>query len=79
MNLVAFVAIIFIGIALLISAIFDGNEFSNALQIVANVLAYITVAFYAFMYSQRKWERKQYWFMIAWIASIVLIVLFFIL
>ena len=80
MNFVAFIAIIFIGVALFISWLPFVNDTSvaSALQVIANVLAYITVAFYAFIYAQRKWERKQIWFMIALIASLVLIVLSFI-
>ena len=50
-NLVAFVALIFIGIALIISRIGFSGDFPAALQTIASVLAYVTVAFCAFIYA----------------------------
>ena len=78
MNFLAFIAIIFIGAALLISALLNEGDFSRALNVIANVLAYIVVAFYSFWYAARKWERKQIWFMIAWTVAVVLIVVYLI-
>ena len=80
MHLVAFFAVAFVGIALLLAWIFsDNNTLSGALIAIANVLAYIVVSFYAFFFAAKKWNRKQYAWLIIWAVSVTLIVIFFIL
>ena len=80
MNFMAFCSVVLIGIALLLAWIFSGNgQVANAFTLIANILAYIVVAYYSFSYASRKWQRKQIWFLIAWVASVVLIVIFMIL
>ena len=80
MNMLAFVAIIFIGIALILAIVFsDAGQLGSALSFIAQILSYIVVAFYAFWYAARKWDRKQIWFMIAWAVAVVLIVIYIIL
>jgi len=81
MNFIAYIAIIFIGIALMLAWLFrdGGGELTRALQLIAQILAYAVVAYYSFMYARRKQERKQIWFLIAWAAAVVLIIVFVIL
>ena len=80
MNFIAFCAVLFIGLALMIAWIFsESGQFAGALNLIAQILAYIVVAYYSFMYAHRKWERKRVWFLIAWVAAVVLIIIFVIL
>ena len=80
MNWFAFVALMFIGVSLFISALFDGgNDIRRALETLAQIMAIIVVAFYAFIYAHKKWGQKQIWFIIAWTIAVVLVVLFYIL
>jgi len=79
MNFLAYVAIIFVGIALIISLIFnwaDGSaEVARAFEIIANLLAYIAVGFYSYFYARSK---RNIWFLIAWVVAVVLIIVFFV-
>jgi len=78
MDFLAYIAIIFIGIALLISAILNEGQFTRALELLANILAYIVVAFCAFFYAFRS-RRNQVWYIVAYFVAITLIVIFLIL
>ena len=75
-NFIAFIAVIFIGIVLCLSLIgFQNTSITGALRTIANVLAYIVVAFCSFFYAIRK---RNIWFIICWTVAVVLIVVFYI-
>ena len=78
MNFVAFVALIFIGVSLLLSLVVpNGGDVERAFRVIAEVLAYVVVAFYAFIYASRKTRNHRLWFIIAWTAAVVLIIIVF--
>ncbi|MDR0383863.1 MAG: hypothetical protein LBH47_00880 [Christensenellaceae bacterium] len=67
-NMIAFVAVIFIGVALLLGKYIGAL---NALITIAQVLAYITVCFYSYRYAR----TKKMWVFICWVIAVVLIIL----
>ena len=71
-NFCAFIAIAMIGLALLISNIIKPGEFTRALTLVANIIAYTIVAISGFYYAR---SRRNYVYFIIWVISIVLIIL----
>jgi hypothetical protein len=77
LNTLAYVAVIAVGIALLLSYIFDGSNggLPGALTLIANILSYIVVACYSFVYAR----SKNVWWVIAWMTAITLITVFTIL
>ena len=77
-NIVAFVAVVLIGIFLLLNALDILTDLSSAFLQIANVLAYFTVAVCAFFYAYSKWGKKQQWYMIVWAIAVVLIVLHYV-
>jgi len=80
MSFFAFAAIIMIGLALLIAAVLpsSANDVSNALIVVANVFAYIVVAFYSYFFAFAN-RRHRIIYIIVWVIAITLIVLHYIL
>ena len=76
-NLIAFVALAMIGVALAFAYIFKANGVSGPLLKIAEILAYIVVAFYAFFYV---WGRRRgislLVHIIVWAAAVTLIVVF---
>ena len=76
-NTVAYFALVFIGIAVLLSAVVP--RISQAFLTIALVLAIIVVAFYAFFFAYRggsdkkgKWSQKQVLYLCIWIAAVIL-------
>ena len=76
-NFVAFVALVFIGIAVLLSAIIP--SISQAFLTIALILAVGVAAFYGFFYaykggkdSKGKWSSKQMLHLSIWFAALVL-------
>jgi len=80
-NLVAFIAVILIGIALMLSALKIGSDIQRAFGMIAEILAYLVVAFYSFFYawsrSRKKWTG-QLLHMIIWAVAVILIIVFMI-
>ncbi|MCL2756010.1 MAG: hypothetical protein FWE45_03070 [Firmicutes bacterium] len=78
LNLLSFIAVVFVGIALLISLIFNwagGSEsVSGAFSTIASVLALIVVGFYSFIYVR---ARRNLVMWIFWVVAVVLIVLYY--
>ncbi len=72
-NLLAFVAIVAIAVVLIIQAIVGAGEFSNALNIVAQCIAYLVVAVYAFYFVYSK--RNVVYTIIYFVAVIIIIIL----
>ncbi|MCL2570444.1 MAG: hypothetical protein FWE16_04545 [Firmicutes bacterium] len=77
-NVIAFVALMLIGAALTLTLFNIGSDLQSAFITIANVLAYITVAFCAFFWAQGTRRRTILW-LILWAVAVVLIVLHFIL
>ncbi len=70
-NFLAFVAIILIGIALILKK----TSFGGQLQLIANIIAYVMLAVFAFFYARSK---RNLIFVILWLAAVVLIVVSYI-
>ena len=77
MNLFSFIAVIFIGIAIMLGFIFRNSpDFANALETIAEVLAYIVVAFGSFIWvSSRSGKNRLVWW-IMWAVALTLIIIF---
>lgn len=74
-NFMAFVALMFIGIALILTKIIGAGAVVNALQLVSEIIAYCMVSISAFYYARSK---RNLLFLILWIVAIVLIVVSYI-
>lgn len=70
-NFIAFVAVILVGIALILKNTSIGGQ----LQLVANVIAYVMLAIFAFFYAKSK---RSIIFILLWLAAVVLIVVSYI-
>ncbi|MBE5735046.1 MAG: hypothetical protein E7361_01160 [Clostridiales bacterium] len=75
-RLLSFIAVVCVGISLLLSAVLGLNSaIGSALKMVGDILSYIVVLFASFSYVAYK---RNVWFYLGWVGSLVLIVLFFI-
>jgi len=75
-NFIAFVAIVFIGLAWVISKIFDASgSIAQALNLIAQVLSYTLVGYFSFLYvnSKRNWI-----YILVWAVALTLIVVSFV-
>ena len=83
-NLVAFISLTLVGTALLLGEVLSG-DISNAFYTIAEVLAYIVVAFYALMWAiERRNTRSRsntsfIIHLVIWGIAVTLIVVFMIL
>ena len=75
LNLLAFIAIGLVGVALLLSKVGLGGEISSALTLVANLLAYIITAVAAFYFVRNK---NNVWLWVVYAVALVLIVISYI-
>ena len=75
-NFLAYVAIIFIGLSLIISKVFGSNlgSIGVALEIIAQVLSYLLVAYFSFLYVKGKNNWVHY---LVWSLALVLIIVSF--
>ena len=71
-NLLAFVALVFIGLSLVLGLIFkDTGSIAVAFNTIAQVLSYMLVAYFSFLYVR----TKRHWaYYVAWAVAITLIV-----
>ena len=79
-NLLAFVALTLVGIALLLGRVLSG-DISSAFRTIAEVLAYVVVAFYALFWAIER-RRSTVSFivhLVIWAVAVTLIVVFMIL
>ncbi len=76
-NFLSYIAIAFIAIAVVLSAVFRFFDplvrVADAMTIIAQVIAYAIVAVFAFYYAK---NRKKIGWMVAYIIFIVVIVIF---
>jgi len=85
-NFVSFVALALIGIALALAYFISGNKVSGAFATIAEILAYIVVIFFAFIYAWKggadrngKIGIRQVIQLAIWLAATILVVVFMIL
>lgn len=73
-NLIAFIAVVCIGLALVIARIGGGN-LASALRQISEILAYtiVAIASFCFAYNRRHWAYYVIWFI-----CVALIVIFMI-
>ncbi len=77
LSFLAFVSLIMVGLALIISYIFKNNGgISESLNLIANVLSYIIVISTAYHYVRSK---RNMWYVVTWGIAVALIVLFLVL
>ena len=74
-NLISFVAVICIGVALILGKLGFLSSIAGALLTIAQTIAYLVVAIVSFFYVHRK---RNIWVWVTWIVSVVLIVISFI-
>ena len=75
-NLLAYIALIAVALALIFVKIFQGGAVANALTIVANAIAYLVTAIFAFVYARSK---RNPWVMICYVVAVILVIVFMIL
>lgn len=77
LNVLAYVSIVLVAVALVVSKILGwaeaGQSIASAMRLVANILAYLITAIAAYYYVRSK---KNVWFTIIYIVSLVLIIVF---
>ncbi|MBP3431329.1 MAG: hypothetical protein J6K39_00530 [Clostridia bacterium] len=84
LDCLAYFAIIFIAIALILRLIFkDHNlELERAFQAIGESLAYIIAIWLGFYWTMRKrgsgWNKHNVWWLICWIVATVVIVVIYI-
>ena len=78
LNLCAFIAVIAIGVALALSMIGMGGQISAWFRHIAEIFAYIVVAFYSFFFAFNQSGRNRLICIIIWVVAVVLIVIGFI-
>ncbi len=76
LNLVAFIAVVIIGVALILGKIGIGAKLSSALMTIAQILAYSIVAIISSFWICSK---RNVWLWVTWAVSVVLIIISFIL
>jgi len=76
LNLLAFIGIITVALALILAKIASGSTLGNALTIVANAIAYFITAIGAFYYAK---SRGNIWYLVAYFVAIILVIVFMIL
>lgn len=74
-NLISFVAVICIGVALILGKIGFLSDIAGALLTIAQTIAYIVVTIVSFFYVYRK---RNVWTWVAWSVAVVLIVLYYV-
>jgi len=75
LNMLAFIAFVFVGLALAIALAFGPGDVSRALRTIAEILAYITIAFYSFRWAFSNRSRHRIIYIIVWTIAAVLITL----
>ena len=84
LDCLAYFAIMFIALALILHLIFRDNspQVASAFQSVGECLAYIILIWLAFYWTLRKrgagWNNRSVWWLVAWIVATVLIIVFYI-
>ncbi len=78
-NFLSYIAIAFVAVALILVQIFShlkwggANGLINALNLIAQIIAYAITAFFAFWYAK---SRKSIGWMIAYVIFVIVIIVF---
>jgi len=75
LNILGFIGIMLVAIALILAKI-GGGELASAMTLVANAIAYLITAVAAFYYARSK---QNVWYFVAFAVAVVLIIIFMIL
>lgn len=80
LNVLSYFSVVFVGIALLLSWVFSKiggglGPVVGALNILAQVMAYIVVAFHSYGFAR----ARGTWWLVVWAVAVVLIVVFLVL
>jgi len=77
-SMLSFIAVAFIGLALMLAWIFNGNAVSDWLNAIAFFLACIIVAYYSYFYAVRSGQTRGSLVahVLIWAGAITLIVIF---
>lgn len=79
-NFIAYLAIAFIALALLLELIFSKVGLSSsvtvAMNTIAQVIAYAITAVFAFFFAK---EKKNVWWMLSYIVAVILIIVMIVL
>ena len=78
LNVLSYFAVVFVGIALLLSQLL-GNisalaQVANALNILAQLMAYIVVICHSYGYA----SARGRWWLAVWVVAVVLLAIFFV-
>ena len=76
LNMIGFIGIMFVAIALVLAKIFGGGALTNAMNIIAETIAYLITAIVAYYYVRPK---RNVWYFIAFAVAVILIIIFMIL
>lgn len=71
-NFLAFVAVVFLAIALILRRLIEDNSITAALELIAQIISYSMVAYYAFVYAKSK---RNWIFLLVWALAVALIIL----
>ncbi len=71
-NVLAYVAIILVGVALIVKSIIGSGQISNILKTTADCIAYFMLTIPSYAYAK---SRRSAVFMIVWVFAIALIAL----
>ena len=69
-NVLAYVAIILVGVALIVKSIIGGGQIANILKTTADCIAYFMLAIPSYAYAK---SRRSPVFMIVWVIALALI------
>ncbi len=84
LDCVAYFAVMFIAIALILKLIFKNNipSVANAFQAIGECLAYIICIWLGLYWTLRKhgegWNKRNIWWLICWIVATVVIVVIYV-
>ena len=74
--LIAFIALICIGIALILGRLNFLGDVASALDTIAFFLALFVVAFVSYFYAAGKTSRHRLIFIISWAAAVIVVIVF---
>lgn len=84
LDCLAYFAIMFIAIALILRLIFKhtGNDLSAAFQTIGECFAYLICIWLSFYWTMRKrgagWTKHNVWWLICWIVAVVVIAVIYV-
>lgn len=74
-NMLGFIGIMFVAIALVLAKIFGDGDLTHALRLIANIIAYLITGIVAYYYARSK---RNVWYFVAWAVAVILIIVFMI-